>query len=313
MGPACGPAGLRWPPAHAPAAPRSTGREAAAAGELLGAALSNSQHAPAPPGDAAGGELVVYYQPIYSLQDAAVVTVEALMRWRTADGRVLGAAAALAQPATPEARFALDLAVLRRSCTDLVALLPDHAADGLCTVNVNLTPTSLQRPDLDEQVLAVLAETGLAPEHLRFEVPETAALAELAIAADGLRRITSSGIALTLDDVGVDDVGLRYLKALTIDGIKTDQTVTASILDEDGDRLLGRLLVNLCHGLDVRLTFEGVERCAHMDAARALGVRAVQGHHVSPPLPLDELRAFLRSTAGGDCERCFPQRAAVPS
>lgn len=260
-----------------------------------------------------GGELVVYYQPIYSLLDAAVVTVEALMRWRTPDGRFLGAADALAQPGTPDAVFALDLAVLRQACTDLVALLPDHEVDGLYTVNVNLTPTSLQRPDLDQQVLAVLAETGLAPEHLRFEVPETAALAELAIAADGLRRITSSGIALTLDDVGVDDVGLRFLRALTIDGIKTDRTVTASILDEDGDRLLGRLLVNLCAGLDVRLTFEGVERCAHMDAARELGARAVQGHHVSPPLPLDALRAFLRSTAGGDCARCFPQRAAVPS
>jgi EAL domain-containing protein (putative c-di-GMP-specific phosphodiesterase class I) len=262
---------------------------------------------------AAGGQLVVYYQPIFSLQDGAVVTIEALMRWRTAAGRVLGAVEALARAATPQERFALDLAVLRQACADLVTMLQEHERDGLFAVNVNLTPASLQQPDLDDQVLRVLAETGLAPEHLRFEVPETAALAELAVAADGLRRITSSGIALTLDDVGVDDVGLRYLRALTIDGIKIDRTVTSTILDEDGDRVLGRLLVNLCAGLDVRLTFEGVERCAQMDAARELGVRAVQGHHVSPPLPVEELRAFLRTTAGGDCPRCFPQRAAVPS
>lgn len=235
------------------------------------------------------------------------------MRWRTTDGDVLGAADALARAETPEQRFALDLAVLRQACSDLVTMLPEHEPGGLSTVNVNLTPASLQRPDLDERVLAVLAETGLGPQHLRLEVPETAALAELAVAADGLRRITSSGIALTLDDVGVDDVGLRYLRALTIDGIKIDRTVTATILDEDGDRLLGRLLVNLCAGLDVRLTFEGVERCAHIDAALELGVRAVQGHHVCPPLPLADLRTFLRSSSGGDCERCFPQRAAVPS
>ncbi|MFL6100443.1 MAG: EAL domain-containing protein [Actinomycetales bacterium] len=262
---------------------------------------------------ALGGELVVYYQPIYSFQDSAVVTIEALMRWRTARGEVLGAIDALAQAQTPDEQYALDLAVLRRSCVDLVAMLPEHEPDGLFNVNVNLTPASLQQPDLDVRVLRVLDETGLGPEHLRFEVPETAALAELAVAADGLRRITSSGIALTLDDVGVDDVGLRYLRALTIDGIKIDRTVTATILDEDGDRLLGRLLVNLSAGLEIRLTFEGVERCAHLDAARELGVRAVQGHHVSPPLPLEELRAFLRSSAGGECLRCFPQRAAVPS
>jgi EAL domain-containing protein (putative c-di-GMP-specific phosphodiesterase class I) len=253
-----------------------------------------------------GGELVVLYQPIYSLQDRAVVTVEALMRWRTPDGELWGAAETLALAETPKARFDLDLAVLRRATTDLVRMLPEHRAHGLSTVNVNLTPSTLQQPDLDVEVLGVLADAGLSPQHLRFEVPETAALAELAVAAEGLRRITRSGIALTLDDVGVDDVGLRHLKALTIDGIKVDRTLTATMLDPDGDHALARLLVDLCAGVDVRLTVEGVETCEQMAVARQLGLRAVQGHHVSPPLPIADLRAFLRGAAGHRCPRCFP-------
>ena len=40
--------------------------------------------------------------------------------------------------------------------------------------------------------------------------------------------------------------------------------------------------------------------------ARQLGVRAVQGHHVSPPLPREDLRAFLLGTGGDPCPRCFP-------
>jgi EAL domain-containing protein (putative c-di-GMP-specific phosphodiesterase class I) len=250
--------------------------------------------------------LVVLYQPIYSLLDSAVVTVEALMRWRTPNGELLGAAETLAFATTTQERFDLDLAVLRQAATDLVRMLPEHQDNGLFTVNVNLTPSTLQQPDLDVEVLRILAETGLPPEHLRFEVPETAALAELAVAADALRRITKSGIALTLDDVGVDDVGLRHLNALTIDGIKVDRTLTATMLDPDGDHALARLLVDLCAGVGVRLTVEGVETCEQMAVARDLQVRAVQGHHVSPPLPLEDLRSFLRGTAGDPCRRCFP-------
>jgi EAL domain-containing protein (putative c-di-GMP-specific phosphodiesterase class I) len=254
--------------------------------------------------------LVVLYQPIYSLLDSAVATVEALLRWRAADGELLGAAETLALAETTQKRFDLDLAVLRQATTDLARLLPEHEPQGLYSVNVNLTPSSLQRPDLDVQVLKVLAETGLDPSHLRFEVPETAELAELAVAADGLRRIARSGIALTLDDVGVDDVGLRHLKALSIDGIKVDRALTATMLDPQGDHALARLLVDVCAGLDLRLTVEGVETCEQMAVARELGLRAVQGHHISPPLPLEELSAFLRRTAAeAPCPICFPQVA----
>jgi EAL domain-containing protein (putative c-di-GMP-specific phosphodiesterase class I) len=234
------------------------------------------------------------------------------MRWRAPDGELLGAAETLALAQTPQARFDLDLAVLRQATTDLARMLPEHGPTGLFAVNVNLTPSTLQQPALDVEVLRVLAETGLAPQHLRFEVPETAALTELAVAAEGLRRITRSGIALTLDDVGVDDVGLRHLKALTIDGIKVDRTLTATMLDPDGDHALARLLVDVCAGMGVRLTVEGVETCEQMAVARRLGLRAVQGHHVSPPLPLEELRAFLRGTAGRPCPRCFPATDIAP-
>ena len=70
---------------------------------------------------------------------------------------------------------------------------PSTPRHGLHAVNVNLTPSSLIHPDLDRAVLGILEETGLPPEHLRIEVPETAAFADLAEATDVLRRITSAG------------------------------------------------------------------------------------------------------------------------
>lgn len=155
--------------------------------------------------------LVVHYQPIYSLRDRTVVSVEALVRGHTPDGRLVGAGEMLERAMTPAEQQALDAAVLRQACLDMVVLLAEHGPDGLHAVNVNLTPSSLIHPELDRLVLGTLEECGLPAEHLRIEVPETAAFADLAEAADTLRRVTSAGVALTLDDVGVEGIGLRYL------------------------------------------------------------------------------------------------------
>jgi EAL domain-containing protein (putative c-di-GMP-specific phosphodiesterase class I) len=257
-------------------------------------------------------ELVVYYQPIYSLRDNQVVSLEALVRGRTPEGRVVGALQMLEGADTPELRYALDRAVLHRACTDMTALLDRYHDRGLHGLNVNLTPTSLVQPSLDVAVFDTLEQTGLPPTVLRLEVPETAAFADLAEATDKLRRITGSGVALTLDDVGVEAIGLRYLKTLRIDGLKIDRAFIVRMLNGASDLAVVRLLVDLCAGLDIRLTAEGVERCEQVEVARSLGVRAIQGFHVARPMTLERLSEWL--DAGGAaraCPACFGRARSV--
>lgn len=251
------------------------------------------------------GHPVVFYQPIYSLRDSCVVSLEALVRWRRPDGQILGAVAALAKATTPTERFALDLTVLRQACADMTVLLSRHQDSGLHGLNVNLTPSSLVHPGLDVAVLDILEETGLPPVYLRLEVPETAAFGDLAEATDVLRRITATGVALTLDDVGVEAIGLRYLKTLAIDGIKIDRSFITRMLNGASDLAVVRLLVDLCAGLEIRLTAEGVERCEQLEVARSLGVRAIQGFHVARPMPFESIDQFLATGAAHVCSDCF--------
>ncbi len=272
--------------------------------------MSQSQRRPAAQGDQLDGEPVVFYQPIYSLRDCVVVSLEALVRWRTPSGRILGAPVALATARTPAERFALDRLVLRQACADMTGLLADHHEDGLHGLNVNVTPSSLVHPALGTAVGDILEETGLAPQYLRLEVPETAAFDDLADATDVLRSITATGVSLTLDDVGVEAIGLRYLKTLDIDGVKIDRSFVTRMLNGASDLAVVRLLVDLCAGLEIRLTAEGVERCEQLDVARRLGVRAIQGYHVSRPLPLHQVRQFLRSGVERACSTCFTPEAA---
>lgn len=253
----------------------------------------------------ATGAIVLHYQPIYSLRDSVVVSVEALVRWSLPGGTFLGAPTVLAYAATPAQRLELDLAVLRMACTDVVGLLAEHADTGLHALNVNITPSTLTYPGLDTAVLRVLDETGLAPEHLRLEGPETAAFEDIADATDALKALTARGVSLTLDDVGVEAVGLRYLKQLNIDGLKIDKTFVIRMLNHAADLAIVRLLVDLCAGLDIRLTAEGIERCEQVQVARWLGVRAIQGFHLSYPVPLQALPPLLRGGITRICAACL--------
>jgi EAL domain-containing protein (putative c-di-GMP-specific phosphodiesterase class I) len=259
----------------------------------------------------AGGQRAIFYQPIYSLRDELVVSVEALVRWRLDSGLVLGAAQVLAAADSPEDCLTLDLAVLRQASADMIVLLDEHREVGLHGLNVNLTASSLVNPGLDIAVLQVLEETGLPPTSLRLEVPETAALTDLTRATAALRRLTATGIALTLDDVGVQAVGLRYLRSLAIDGLKLDRSFVTRMLNGASDLTVVRLLVDLCAGLEIRLTAEGVERCEQLQVARSLGVRAIQGNHVARPMPLERLQEFLRRGVEHVCDSCFGPAPSV--
>jgi EAL domain-containing protein (putative c-di-GMP-specific phosphodiesterase class I) len=251
----------------------------------------------------------VFYQPIYSLRDEVIVSLEALLRWQRSDGSMLGAPAALRLATTSEARLALDRFVLHRACADMSELVEWFGAGGLHGLNVNLMPSTLIDPRLDVLVADTLEVTGLSPHLLRLEVPETAAFADLAQATDALRAITRSGVNLTLDDVGVEAIGLRYLKRLDIDGLKIDRSFVNRMLNGASDLAVVRLLVEMCAGLEIRLTAEGVERCEQVEVARSLGVRAIQGYHFSRPVPLERtirlLHEFPRGGAEAICRRCF--------
>lgn len=255
------------------------------------------------------GAPVVHYQPIYNLRDRRIVSIEALVRWRRPDGTILGAPAALAMADSEEACIALDAYVLRQACTDMTELVPRFGRDGLHGLNVNLTPASLVHPRLHILILDTLQQTGLAPHLLRLEIPETAVFTDLARATETLDAITNWGVSLTLDDVGVEGIGLRYLHRLTISGVKIDRSFINRMLSGASDLAVVRLLVDVCAGLDIRLTAEGVERCGQIDVARSLGVLAVQGYHLSRPLPLDRLIALLddfpHGGAGSICPHCF--------
>src|SRR3984893_4901546 len=164
-------------------------------------------------------ELVPYFQPIVCVNSGQLVALEALIRWRQPDGRVIGPGQFL--PAVEGLRLIgrLDLYMLTRVAAILAK--PEHAE--WTPGHVNCSSYSMTRPEFADDVLALLARHGVAPSRICLELTEGALVAEPDLARRSMQRLADHGMSVVLDDFGAGFSSLRYVHQYRFSGLKIDQ------------------------------------------------------------------------------------------
>ena len=76
---------------------------------------------------------------------------------------------------------------------------------------VNVAAQQLAHPGFVQEVLAVLAETGLPPHLLVVEITESVVMSDLAAASPRLAALRELGIRVAIDDFGTGYSSLAYL------------------------------------------------------------------------------------------------------
>ncbi len=232
-------------------------------------------------------EFVLHYQPIIELRTGSTVSAEALIRWQHPQHGLLPPGAFLAAAVASGLIVELDRWVLTQACEQLVRWDQDPAVSAPQWINVNLSTPHLAHPQLLEHVLGALSASGLAPHRLCLELPETATLPHLQTAAETLTALRAAGVQLTLDDLGAGSSTLRHLSDLPLDGVKIDQSFIGSMLINERDAAIVRLLIDLAHNLDLKITAEGIETAEQLHALQDLGCSQGQGFHLGRPHPVN--------------------------
>jgi diguanylate cyclase len=114
--------------------------------------------------------------------------------------------------------------------------------------------------------------------------------------AEMLAQLHRLGVAVAVDDFGTGYSSLSYLKRLPINTLKIDKSFLADVTQNGSDALIVRSIIDLGHNLGFRVVAEGVEDAAAWDLLTRLGCDAVQGYHISHPLPQLKFAAWLRGS-----------------
>jgi EAL domain-containing protein (putative c-di-GMP-specific phosphodiesterase class I) len=247
-------------------------------------------------------ELELYYQPVVSLRDGSIVSVEALLRWRHPDrGLVLPEEFI---PVAEEIGLIKEIGrwVLEHACAQgarWYASRPDAAPIGM---SVNLSPVELAHGDLPGTVAALLRGTGLDASCLSLEITEHVLLEETQDVVDTLQALTAIGVRIVLDDFGTGYSSLAYLTRLPIDTLKIARSfVQGPSAERPG--AVTEAIVSMARALSLEVVAEGVENETQVTELRRLGCDLAQGYHFSAPVPAEAITAMLQGAPPWLAER----------
>lgn len=227
------------------------------------------------------GEFVVHFQPVVELATGFLSGAEALVRWKRGDAAILPEHfVPLAEEGgqiVPIGRF-----VLREACR----LMAEWRQSGRvpARMHVNLSSRQLAEPDFVPFVLDTLREFRLDPRLICFELTETALARDPEASRRVLRRLSSEGIALSLDDFGTGPSSLQALREYALDSVKIDRTFITGMTRERKSLHIVQGVIDLARALGLSVVAEGVEKPEEMDLLKKMGCSHAQGFLLDEPL-----------------------------
>jgi EAL domain-containing protein (putative c-di-GMP-specific phosphodiesterase class I) len=235
--------------------------------------------------------LRMHYQPLLDLKTRRIVKVEALARLRDGD-RLLSPGDFF--PALSSEDFlvlyarGLDQALRQWGVWQRNGLNPDLA------VSVNMPADALGDIRYYDATVQALAQNGCPACMLTLEILETDDMSVGVDVFTALERYRALGVTLAEDDLGSGHSSLKRMRELPFDAVKIDRSLVV-INDENSADVLHFIfqLTRLGHSLGKDVIVEGVEDEGLLEAVTILGADAIQGYVLTPPLPADEITAWL--------------------
>ena len=234
---------------------------------------------------------VLHYQPIVDLVDGKLVGAEALVRWRQANGRLLGPAEFV--PLAEE--------------MGLIASIGDWVVEEMCrqakawtergldiSLSFNISPRQLWHPEAVPRLLAQIDSAGVDPSRLIVEITESTAMRDPERTERVLDELHDAGLRLAIDDFGTAYSSLSRLRNLPVDVLKIDRKFVRDVPEEPDAASLVRAVIGLAHSLSMQPLAEGIERPEQRSYLVDLGCALGQGFLFCPPVPSEDFARLAR-------------------
>ncbi len=236
-------------------------------------------------------ELLLMYQPKMDMLTNEVVGLEALVRWVTKSGEMIGPDKfiPIAEDAgliIPIGRFVIEAACAQWVMWNNQGLNPPPIA-------VNISPRQFSDPSLIDNIKKVIDSTGMESSKLHVEITESATMDDPEMTLETLKRMHELKLHLYIDDFGTGHSNLGQLRLLPIDALKIDKSFINDILSNDDDAEIVAAIINLAHALKLRVISEGIETKGQLSLLRALGCDEIQGYLISKPLLPDQVQLYF--------------------
>ena len=158
-----------------------------------------------------------------------------------------------------------------------------------------LSLLELQQPDLLDKLRHSLSSNGLTAQSLSIEINEQTVSNASPALVRTLTQLRDLGAEIILGEFGAGSANLSLLRSLPVDVIKVHRSCVPDVTAATGDVSLTRAIINMAHGLQMKVLADGVETTGQLALLIANGCDRMQGPVLSEPVDADGLVQQLTS------------------
>lgn len=240
----------------------------------------------------AANEFSVWFQPKVDALNLLPAGLEALARWKRADGKFIPPDIFITVAEHEGLIGELSKVLVVTALAEAAKLF---ASGHALKTAINLSGRWLNDLSLPEYILANTLLVGLRAEDIILEVTETGVMEDMTTALDVLTRMRLKGFGLSIDDFGIGYSSFEQLGRIPFTELKLDRSFVNRGTHDVAARAILESSMDMARKLGLSTVAEGVETEAELELIRSLGCDRVQGYYVAKPMPLDELLVWLRS------------------
>ncbi|MFQ5472806.1 MAG: putative bifunctional diguanylate cyclase/phosphodiesterase [Dehalococcoidia bacterium] len=237
-------------------------------------------------------ELVLHYQPQFSVETGRIVGAEALVRWQHPELGLVPPLDFIPLAEETGAIVPLGEWVMHTACAQ-AKRWQDQGLPPI-TVAVNVSPRQFWEPSLLPMVKEALAGTGLDPDRLEFEITETTAMQNVASSSSIIRDLANIGSRISIDDFGSGYCSLGYLKKFALHALKIDQSFVRGVASQPNDAAIADAILALAHALDLEVVAEGVETDDQISFFSERECHRIQGFRLGRPITAESFTQILK-------------------
>jgi len=239
-------------------------------------------------------QLLAYFQPVVSIENARIIGFEALLRWRHPQRGLLLPQDFLTIAEDTELILPITQWMLQEACSRLKRLQNRFPSPLPLHVSVNLSAKFLSKPTLVREISAAVSRNGLKPSNLRLEITEDQIMDHPESVSQALLQLDAAGIHTFIDDFGIGYSSFGYLSRLPVRGLKIDRSFIKNVDRDQKNAAIVRSTVSLGENLGLEVIAEGAETAEELNYLREINCQFVQGFYYSQPLDSDGMDRILQ-------------------
>lgn len=224
---------------------------------------------------------MIYYQPIYSVEEKKFISAEALIRLNDPKWGFVSPELFISAAEKNGTIIHIGKIVIEEVCKFISS--PEFAELGLKYIEINLSVAQCLQTDLVDVISSLLQKYNVKPNQINLEITERENIFDQHIFIDNLDKLNKLGISFSLDDYGTGYSNIRRIVQLPIEIVKMDK----SFVDEYENSKMQSVIKNtvtMLKEINKKIVVEGIETKESLENFSNLQCDYVQGYYFSKPV-----------------------------